>query len=276
VWQTLLAGHQLGGLEKIASPLSVGILAPLLYWVYNNWLWRIFAGLPDLNGTWIGMGNPNYRDSHHLHLMHIVQTWSSIHIRSEAFRLPPGVSTWHDGREYVGTDESKCATVSHLLGRHSTLEFTDNHKGNGTTITVSNWQVRFFRRIWRVVSSFFVNRNDHAVAEGYYYTNRFYPGEEGRRCSWGCMYYRFVSADVLTIDEVLPLFKADQLAEVQKKLVALAAASPDYVKSKFEALESRITALESASNNTPNQALQQTGAAGRLSGIRSSPSGPGC
>jgi hypothetical protein len=25
VWQTLLAGHQLGGLEKIASPLSVGL-----------------------------------------------------------------------------------------------------------------------------------------------------------------------------------------------------------------------------------------------------------
>src|SRR5262245_10560279 len=41
---TLLA-DQLGGHEKIVSPLSVGILGPLLYWIYNNLLWKIFAGL---------------------------------------------------------------------------------------------------------------------------------------------------------------------------------------------------------------------------------------
>ncbi len=232
MWADLPAQDTTESCRPLAAPLTVGILAPILYWCYNKYLWKVLSGLPDLNGTWIGMGQPNYRPigSPHLHVTRIVQTRSTIHICSDTYFISNPTDSWKNQKEYVGTDDSKSVYISELSGRDTRLEFNNTHKGNGSTqldfestvllrITVSEWQISLFRRVARLFG--YAASKDLCTGEGHYFTNRFYPENQSQRGSWGHFYYRQVSHTLLSSDEALELVEANVLNEIRNRLQAL-------------------------------------------------------
>jgi|688.fasta_scaffold467064_1 hypothetical protein len=107
----------------------------IIYWVYAQFLWKInpFDKVPNLSGTWIGMGSNPYFEPLRLELMKIKQHWAEISIAVKVYEgnnvNPTEASSWLKAigtpkAVLMGTEDSTIALIT-----ESDLIFNYDHRG---------------------------------------------------------------------------------------------------------------------------------------------------
>jgi hypothetical protein len=115
----------------------------IIYQVYDKFIWKInpLETVPDLSGTWIGMGSNPYFEHPRLELMRIKQHWSTILITVEVYEGnnvdPTKASSWFDNAGTIdktkvvrmGIEYSTIALITEYESGHGDLIFNYQHRG---------------------------------------------------------------------------------------------------------------------------------------------------
>jgi hypothetical protein len=154
-----LSSFDFSSLETSLSLLSVLLSAGLvpvtfsiISFIYGQFIWKInrLDKVPNLSGTWIGMGNNHLGvEPIRLELMQIEQNWQQILITVEVYKAnhdqnfdATDVSSWLDEGsasdkikkpelkvKRIGTEHSTIALITEREGKYSDFTFTYNHYG---------------------------------------------------------------------------------------------------------------------------------------------------
>lgn len=134
-----LSSFDFSSLETYLPLLSVLLSAGLvpvtfliMRFVYEQFIWKInpFEKVPNLSGTWIGMGdNPNIEHLR-LELMRIEQNWHEILITVEVYEgkniAPTEASSWLNA-VLMGTEQSTIALITECNVGSGDLIFNYQH-----------------------------------------------------------------------------------------------------------------------------------------------------
>jgi hypothetical protein len=117
----------------------------IIYWVYDQFIWKInpLDKIPNLSGTWIGMGSNPYFEYPRLELMRIKQHWSTIFMTVEVYEgndfdndfEPTKASSWWDDATKtikvvrMGIEYSTIALITEYESGHGDLIFNYKHRG---------------------------------------------------------------------------------------------------------------------------------------------------
>jgi SMODS-associating 2TM, beta-strand rich effector domain len=118
----------------LSSASIFTITFAIIYWFYDQFIWKInrFDKVPDLSGTWMGMGSNPYFEPLRLELMQIEQHWSKICITVEIYEgnnfNPVQESSWSKS-VVMGTEHSTIALITECERKYGDLTFNYYHSG---------------------------------------------------------------------------------------------------------------------------------------------------
>jgi hypothetical protein len=207
----------------------------IIYWVYDQFTWKInrFDKIPNLSGTWIGLGSNPYFEPLRLELMQIKQHWSKICITVKVYKEdnfnPTEASSWLeaiDTREAavrIGTERSTIALITEYENNDSDLVFNYQHGEPGDEDHFKG--IMFLK--YEKVGEFHELKGKYLNSKKGAHLNKKSQSEENFEGVVGRIAFRRVSFELIEIEKALQKVKDEKvLVRLYREVTARIQGSP--------------------------------------------------
>lgn len=207
----------------LSSASLVTITFAMIYWVYDQFIWKInrFDRVPNLSGTWLGLASNPYFEPLRLELMEIEQHWAKICITVEVYEdnncnLADPLS-WLKA-VLMGTEHSTIALITECERKYGDLTF--NYYHSGSAIGQDSFEGVMFLK-YEKRGKFYELKGNYLNTKRGQRFNKELQSEVNFEGVIGRVVFRRVSSKLIEIEEALQKVKdKDVLVELRRELTS--------------------------------------------------------